>query len=431
MKNGFDGKLQFADRCLGYHPFKKCSKLVSYSSNFEAELTGHNHYPWCTCGWCVGGGSPGRNAPPLQQKPSPPVFTDKEKLQAANALSVIGATSYSRCYVNPNASCPVCGQTVYFYANNFGSRVYFDELGPPWTKHPCTDNRRPAPSETSVRPVCRSVSEIKVILDAEKKLDDRILPVGKKARKKKWKLAVVTEVEFRDCLMEVLIEDISGQSHHQNRFSVYCHKQLLHDGDFVSRRGMSFSFLDPISFESLEVSDGDMLLNLEELEGSIEQDEIPQDIAAMLPSEKRHFTSKAGRNLHVHDEVRSVLRDFAKKGVVGPKLVSHYLNETGRTTAYGGRWTPRLAFFLILLSGVPQERPPKRKNSNSSNGLGKPRFRTTKGRAKSKRKKSGQKFSGNVVKGRSSTPAILTSDVDEWARMLSRLGRVSREPNDK
>lgn len=42
--------------------------------------------------------------------------------------------------LRPNAVCPVCGAFVYFYANEFGSRVYFDEIGPPWPKHPCTDN---------------------------------------------------------------------------------------------------------------------------------------------------------------------------------------------------------------------------------------------------------------------------------------------------
>ncbi len=41
-------------------------------------------------------------------------------------------------WIAPNASCPVCGAAVYFYANEYGSRVYFDELGPPWPKHPCT-----------------------------------------------------------------------------------------------------------------------------------------------------------------------------------------------------------------------------------------------------------------------------------------------------
>lgn len=40
--------------------------------------------------------------------------------------------------VRPNADCPVCGRPVFFYQNSFGSRVFFDELGPPWPKHPCT-----------------------------------------------------------------------------------------------------------------------------------------------------------------------------------------------------------------------------------------------------------------------------------------------------
>lgn len=40
-------------------------------------------------------------------------------------------------YFKPNATCPVCGKPVFFYQNEHGSRVYFDELGPPWPKHPC------------------------------------------------------------------------------------------------------------------------------------------------------------------------------------------------------------------------------------------------------------------------------------------------------
>jgi hypothetical protein len=50
--------------------------------------------------------------------------------------------SYSATYVNPNADCPVCGEQVFFYQNASGSRVFFDELGPPWPKHPCTDNSK-------------------------------------------------------------------------------------------------------------------------------------------------------------------------------------------------------------------------------------------------------------------------------------------------
>ena len=48
-------------------------------------------------------------------------------------------------YVNPNARCPVCGAAVFFYQSPDGGRVFFDELGPPWPKHPCTDrNSTPA-----------------------------------------------------------------------------------------------------------------------------------------------------------------------------------------------------------------------------------------------------------------------------------------------
>ncbi|MCP5391909.1 MAG: hypothetical protein H6920_09855 [Sphingomonadaceae bacterium] len=43
----------------------------------------------------------------------------------------------------PNARCPVCGAPVFFYESFTGGRVFFDELGPPWPKHPCTDNTPP------------------------------------------------------------------------------------------------------------------------------------------------------------------------------------------------------------------------------------------------------------------------------------------------
>ena len=43
-------------------------------------------------------------------------------------------------YTDPNAVCPVCGASVFFYQNVHGSRVFFDDLGWPWPKHPCTDS---------------------------------------------------------------------------------------------------------------------------------------------------------------------------------------------------------------------------------------------------------------------------------------------------
>jgi hypothetical protein len=51
------------------------------------------------------------------------------------------ALPYSARWLKPNAYCPVCSAAVYFWSNATGSRVYFDEMGPPWPKHPCTDAR--------------------------------------------------------------------------------------------------------------------------------------------------------------------------------------------------------------------------------------------------------------------------------------------------
>ena len=58
----------------------------------------------------------------------------------AQLLEARISNSETSRFVNPNANCPVCNAPVFYYQNEFGSRVFFDELGPPWPKHPCTDN---------------------------------------------------------------------------------------------------------------------------------------------------------------------------------------------------------------------------------------------------------------------------------------------------
>lgn len=85
-----------------------------------------NHPKNCSCGW-GGEGHSGRSANPIS---SPAVYGGW----------FISLTNTYNSYVNPNASCPVCGTAVFFYQSARGGRVFFDELGPPWPKHPCTDN---------------------------------------------------------------------------------------------------------------------------------------------------------------------------------------------------------------------------------------------------------------------------------------------------
>ena len=83
-----------------------------------------NHSPSCTCGW-GGDGHLGRRTLFSSLIQSNVVFKTYRDL-------LLGFT-------NPNAKCPVCGASVYFYASPHGGRVFFDEIGPPWPKHPCTD----------------------------------------------------------------------------------------------------------------------------------------------------------------------------------------------------------------------------------------------------------------------------------------------------
>ena len=96
----------------------------------------HNHPIDCDCGW--GGGS--------NSSFSVNGVFQKLQLQALRINTYIFES-----YTNPNAICPVCGEPVFFYQNSYGSRVFFDELGPPWPKHPCTDNGNLPQKNTSVK----------------------------------------------------------------------------------------------------------------------------------------------------------------------------------------------------------------------------------------------------------------------------------------
>lgn len=48
---------------------------------------------------------------------------------------------HGQAYVNGAVTyqtiCPQCKETVFFYRNEYGSRVFFDSLGKPWPQHGC------------------------------------------------------------------------------------------------------------------------------------------------------------------------------------------------------------------------------------------------------------------------------------------------------
>lgn len=93
-------------------------------------MSGHNHYSDCDCGWCTGDDS-------------------------SHSTSW---RDYSSGIAETN--CPHCGANVFFYWNEYGSRVYFDCIGLPWDKHPCLHD--------DTTPPTRSVRNVRVLTKKER-----------------------------------------------------------------------------------------------------------------------------------------------------------------------------------------------------------------------------------------------------------------------
>lgn len=86
----------------------------------------HGHPPTCECGWG------GINHDPWR----PSLSADWSKIGS---------------HTNPNAKCPVCSMPVFFYRSPDGGAVFFDGLGPPWPKHPCTSRTIPSPVQGRIK----------------------------------------------------------------------------------------------------------------------------------------------------------------------------------------------------------------------------------------------------------------------------------------
>lgn len=88
---------------------------------------GHNHSGYCSCRFC-----------------QPRNLTEGHI--TTDLFSVVGTLhSYTA-----SIHCPICGDAVFLYQSQHGGRVFFDELGPPWPKHPCTDGARAVQSAASL-----------------------------------------------------------------------------------------------------------------------------------------------------------------------------------------------------------------------------------------------------------------------------------------
>jgi hypothetical protein len=314
----------------------------------------------------------------------------------------------------PNAACPVCGQAVYFYANEHGSRVYFNELGPPWPKHGCTDRRQVAQKTpfASNAPICRSKIEVRDILETAHVANLQFGPRKLKKRKPKWVLNIVIDVKRAGSWVTVLAESITDRQNSKIEFKLLSKLDVIVVGDFVSSKGAAYSFLRRDTLESIEVLDGHALYaEDDEAEDWIDNSVIPNSPDEMTQSEFKNFHAP---QLHVRKltEIYSeILASLSERNIIGPKLVAHYLKALGHKTAIGALWTPRLAYFLICLVDAPIER-----------GLSADTWKRSSHSQKQhldKQKRSHVKSQKHAV----DEPL----GIDDLMRKLSRLGRVTRQ----
>lgn len=105
--------------------------MPSARFNFEDTMCNAKNHRWnCGCGF----GGEGRLRRPVSNMPPVP--------------DLFAVPRIPRHYTQGNARCPVCSASVYFFTLENNGRVYFDEIGAPWPKHPCTD-RHDSPEVSS------------------------------------------------------------------------------------------------------------------------------------------------------------------------------------------------------------------------------------------------------------------------------------------
>lgn len=335
-------------------------------------MTGYNHYPSCTCGWCVNNG---------RSRLDPNQLRDQLQLRDAKTfLERNSVTSIAACYIDPNARCPVCSGPVYFYANQFGSRVYFDHLGPPWPKHPCTDNPRKRiefqakPGKSPTRRPLGLMQELVANANTAGILRGKIF--GQRDPKD-WTLLIITSAERRAEENFVEAEFLDSLKCETSKFRCFSSISIFQVGDFVSQKGEEFSFLYPhnlipITFlagsrismpQDDDIPRNSVLLHRRARPTAKPIGPIPEERRGSAPKvrigkrERAHYQSKSLTMEEFCSRLRPVIKKFAREGTRKPRDVAIRLNFAKIKSASGASWTPRLVY--ILLSHLFESTPAK------------------------------------------------------------------------
>jgi hypothetical protein len=273
------------------------------------------------------------------------------------------------CFVNPNAKCPVCSMPVFFYSNSYGSKVYFDDLGPPWPKHPCTDNptRHIADDNfwgaISKRPKGLTLELIEKANIAgllhKKELGQR--------RIGDWTLLLVDEVirdQNKNILKTIFLDSGTGEKKQITCFSDEPH---FKDHDLLAWNGTYFSFILRGKLTEAIFHEGGFV---ETKEKNNSQSTIEQTVSSRFDinhfsldkwneTEIRYFRSKKSSSVSDYiSKYRSVFLRYIEEGLSTPEQFALALGKAHFRTAVGGQWTPQLAEFLVyfIFNGTSEVR---------------------------------------------------------------------------
>jgi hypothetical protein len=323
-------------------------------------MPGYNHYPSCPCGWCAKGWSSRSGLSPVES-----LFSARD---ATHLLKRHRIRSRLACYVNPNARCPVCNEPVFFYANAAGSRVFFDDLGPPWPKHPCTDRQ----ALVEMRPIeRRSAGLMQELVKAANTIGMLAQPPEHQGQGR-YRPIVVLSVSSSASRSIVTGEYLDTTAREPFRITVQSTGLPLSTGDIIGQQDGLVSYVDPLSLRPMQFREGGAVEPyLQAVSGH--QDPAPTtrlsarttllkrpDSRANLKPAKeprgdltkvelRHFggdEETLGRLLATYGPL---IRAYAREQVRKPPDVCQRLNREGHKTMAGAVWTTRLVYFLLKL----------------------------------------------------------------------------------
>ncbi|HTN00570.1 MAG TPA: hypothetical protein VL132_01770 [Planctomycetaceae bacterium] len=148
---------------------------------------------------------------------------------------------------------------MFYYQNEHGSRVFFDELGPPWPKHPCTDAPTRSFTSQSFRPLrlspkWRTQSEIREIADWLAKQTSNFPGEPAKTRQRPaWPLVKIVKRVKSGSRVFLVLNPIAIEAGRMMFVSCKSLPKCCQPGELLAIRKSTISFFDTAAMAPKEI----------------------------------------------------------------------------------------------------------------------------------------------------------------------------------